>query len=132
MSLRWGPRTRTGRPGRPVGTVERAAANQHCLEPQLVRHRSALHAGRRPRPVGGHLRGGRGGRHRSRGGRIGDAATGTRHEHQDGQGARPDRDHAETLRGTVGAVSTRFLIISALVCGMALLVAFTVQVVMAP
>jgi hypothetical protein len=29
-------------------------------------------------------------------------------------------------------VSTRFLIISALVCGMALLVAFTVQVVVAP
>ena len=37
-----------------------------------------------------------------------------------------------TLRGTVGAVSTRVLIISALVCGMALLVAFTVQVVVAP
>jgi len=29
-------------------------------------------------------------------------------------------------------MSTRFLIISALVCGMALLVAFTVQVVVAP
>jgi len=29
-------------------------------------------------------------------------------------------------------VSTRFLIISALVCGMALLVAFTVQVLVAP
>ena len=36
-----------------------------------------------------------------------------------------------TLRGTVGVVSTRVLIISALVCGMALLVAFTVQVVVA-
>ena len=35
-------------------------------------------------------------------------------------------------RGTVGDVSTRTLIISALACGMALLLAFTVQVVMAP
>jgi len=34
-------------------------------------------------------------------------------------------------RDTVGDVSTRMLILSALACGMGLLVAFTVQVVMA-
>ena len=37
----------------------------------------------------------------------------------------------EASRGTVGDMSTRMLILSALVCGMGLLVAFTVQVVMA-
>jgi hypothetical protein len=37
----------------------------------------------------------------------------------------------DASRGTVGDVSTRMLILSALACGMGLLVAFTVQVVMA-
>jgi hypothetical protein len=46
-----------------------------------------------------------------------------------GQDTGPSPDAS---RGTVGDVSTRMLIISALVCGMGLLVAFTVQVVMAP
>lgn len=111
--------------------MEYVAANQYRLEPQLVRHRSALYVGGRPQLGGGHLHGGRGGRYWNRGGRIDRAATGTRREHQDGQKARPDRGHTTTLRGTVGAVSTRVLIISALMCAMALLVAFTVQVVVA-
>ena len=111
--------------------MEHAAANQYRLELQLVRYRSAPYAGRRPQLGGGHLHGGRGGRYWNRGGRIDRAATGARREHQNGQKARPDRGHITTLRGTVGVVSTRVLIISALVCGMALLVAFTVQVVVA-
>jgi len=46
-----------------------------------------------------------------------------------GQDTGPSPDAS---RGTVGDVSTRTLIISALACGMVLLLAFTVQVVTAP